>query len=218
MKATGTARKMVTDYGMTRTVGAVKLGTTENETVLGLSATNRDFSEDVAATVDAEVRALMDAAHREAWQILSRNRSVLEDLASQLLEKETLLEKDLERIFASVIKQPERPLWRADDTLVVEESVSAADFPAAAESFSRRGRKGEGTGSDDGADGRDDGTRSLDREDPASAEGDAAESREPADDDEADKAADAEAAEGRGSDGEGGDDFEDPEDSEDPAS
>ncbi|MCZ0858432.1 ATP-dependent zinc metalloprotease FtsH [Actinomyces israelii] len=146
-KATGTARKMVTDYGMTRTVGAVKLGTTENETVLGLSATNRDFSEDVAATVDAEVRALMDAAHREAWQILSRNRSVLEDLASQLLEKETLLEKDLERIFASVIKQPERPLWRADDTLVVEESVSAADFPAAAESFSRRGRKGEGEGS-----------------------------------------------------------------------
>lgn len=103
--------------------------------------------EDVAATVDAEVRALMDAAHREAWQILSRNRSVLEDLASQLLEKETLLEKDLERIFASVIKQPERPLWRADDTLVVEESVSAADFPAAAESFSRRGRKGEGEGS-----------------------------------------------------------------------
>ena len=218
-KATGTARKMVTDYGMTRTVGAVKLGTTENETVLGLSATNRDFSEDVAATVDAEVRALMDAAHREAWQILSRNRSVLEDLASQLLEKETLLEKDLERIFASVIKQPERPLWRADDALVVEESVSAADFPAAAGSFSRRGKKAEGTGSDDdGADGRDDGTRSPDREDPASAEGDAAESREPADDDEADKAADADAAEGRGSDGEGGDDFEDPEDSEDPAS
>ena len=217
-KATGTARKMVTDYGMTRTVGAVKLGTTENETVLGLSATNRDFSEDVAATVDAEVRALMDAAHREAWQILSRNRSVLEDLASQLLEKETLLEKDLERIFASVIKQPERPLWRADDALVVEESVSAADFPAAAGSFSRRGKKAEGTGSDDGADGRDDGTRSPDREDPASAEGDAAESREPADDDEADKAAAAEAAEGRGSDGEGGDDFEDPEDSEDPAS
>ena len=155
-KATGTARKMVTDYGMTRTVGAVKLGTTENETVLGLSATNRDFSEDVAATVDAEVRALMDAAHREAWQILSRNRSVLEDLASQLLEKETLLEKDLERIFASVIKQPERPLWRADDTLVVEESVSAADFPAAAESFSRRGRKGEGEGSAEDEDAEED--------------------------------------------------------------
>ncbi|OMG15033.1 cell division protein FtsH, partial [Actinomyces naeslundii] len=57
-KATSTARKMVTDYGMTSAVGAVKLGTTENETVLGLNATNRDFSEEVAATVDAEVRSL----------------------------------------------------------------------------------------------------------------------------------------------------------------
>ena len=143
-KATGTARKMVTDFGMTRTVGAVKLGTTENETVLGLSATNRDFSEDVAASVDAEVRALMDAAHREAWEILTRNHAVLEDLASQLLEKETLLEKDLERIFAPVIKQPERPLWRADDTLVVEEAVAASDFPAAAKAFSRRDEDAEG--------------------------------------------------------------------------
>ena len=142
-KATGTARKMVTDFGMTRTVGAVKLGTTENETVLGLSATNRDFSEDVAASVDAEVRALMDAAHREAWEILTRNHAVLEDLASQLLEKETLLEKDLERIFAPVVKQPERPLWRADDTLVVEEAVAASDFPAAAQALSRNGEGGD---------------------------------------------------------------------------
>ena len=142
-KATGTARKMVTDFGMTRTVGAVKLGTTENETVLGLSATNRDFSEDVAATVDAEVRALMDVAHREAWEILTRNRHVLEDLASQLLEKETLLEKDLERIFAPVVKQPERPLWRADDTLVVEEAVASSDFPAAAQALSRNDEERE---------------------------------------------------------------------------
>ena len=128
-----------------------------------MSATSRDFSEDVAATVDAEVRALMDAAHREAWEILTRNHAVLEDLASQLLEKETLLEKDLERIFAPVIKQPERPLWRADDTLVVEEAVAASDFPAAAKAFSRNGEEregdeernsaeGGGAGSSDGAD------------------------------------------------------------------
>ncbi|AYD89221.1 ATP-dependent metallopeptidase FtsH/Yme1/Tma family protein [Actinomyces sp. 2119] len=116
-KATATARKMVTDYGMTAAVGAVKLGTTENETVLGLNATSRDFSEDVAATVDAEVRVLLDAAHREAWEILTRNRAVLDDLASQLLERETLLEMDLERIFAPVVKQAERPLWRSDETL-----------------------------------------------------------------------------------------------------
>jgi len=127
-KATATARKMVTDYGMTRAVGAVKLGTTENETVLGLSATSRDFSEAVAATVDDEVRTLMDAAYREAWEILTRNRAVLEDLATQLLEKETLLEKDLEAIFAPVVRQAERPLWRGDDSLVLDEEISSGSY------------------------------------------------------------------------------------------
>ncbi|MDO5063844.1 MAG: ATP-dependent zinc metalloprotease FtsH [Actinomyces bowdenii] len=128
-KATSTARKMVTDYGMTSAVGAVKLGTTENETVLGLSATSRDFSEQVAATVDAEVRALLDTAHREAWEILTRNRAVLDDLAGQLLERETLLEKDLEEIFAPVIKQAERPLWRSDESLEVVEVAPATVVP-----------------------------------------------------------------------------------------
>ena len=142
-KATATARQMVTDFGMTRSVGAVKLGTTENETVLGLSATSRDFSEDVAATVDAEVRALMDAAHREAWQILTRNRDVLEELATQLLERETLLEKDLERIFAPVVKQPERPLWSSDDTLVMDEAIAAGDYFAGSKVPRRGGAGGD---------------------------------------------------------------------------
>ena len=126
-KATATARKMVTDYGMTSAVGAVKLGTTESETVLGLNATSRDFSEEVAATVDAEVRNLLDTAHREAWEILTRNRAVLDQLAEELLTRETLLEKDLERIFEGVIKQPERPLWRSDESLPVVEAASASD-------------------------------------------------------------------------------------------
>ena len=124
-KATATARKMVTDYGMARAVGAVKLGTSESETVLGLTATSRDFSEQVAATVDTEVRGLLDAAHREAWEILTRNRAVLDQLAEELLTRETLLEKDLERIFEGVIKQPERPLWRSDESLPVVEAAPA---------------------------------------------------------------------------------------------
>ena len=126
-KATATARKMVTDYGMTSAVGAVKLGTTESETVLGLNATSRDFSEQVAATVDDEVRNLLDTAHREAWEILTRNRAVLDKLAEELLTRETLLEKDLERIFEGVIKQPERPLWCSDESLPVVEAASADD-------------------------------------------------------------------------------------------
>ena len=59
----------------------------------------------------------MDEAHREAWNILTRNRDVLENLAQQLLERETLLEKDLEEIFAPVIKQTPRPVWHSDESL-----------------------------------------------------------------------------------------------------
>lgn len=60
----------------------------------------------------------MDVAHREAWEILSRNRAVLDEPGQPcLLERETLLEKDSEVIFAPVVKQPRRPVWRSDDTL-----------------------------------------------------------------------------------------------------
>ena len=138
-KATATARKMVTDYGMTSAVGAVKLGTTESETVLGLNATSRDFSEQVAATVDDEVRNLLDTAHREAWEILTRNRAVLDQLAEELLTRETLLEKDLERIFEGVIKQPERPLWRSDESLPVVEATTADDEAGGESGDSRSG-------------------------------------------------------------------------------
>ena len=143
-KATSTARKMVTDYGMTSAVGAVKLGTTENETVLGLSATSRDFSEQVAATVDAEVRSLLDAAHREAWEILTRNRAVLDELAGQLLERETLLEKDLEEIFAPVVKQEDRPLWRSDETLSAPEPAPAPSGEAPQAEAAGAGEAGAG--------------------------------------------------------------------------
>ena len=143
-KATSTARKMVTDYGMTSAVGAVKLGTTENETVLGLSATSRDFSEQVAATVDAEVRSLLDAAHREAWEILTRNRAVLDELAGQLLERETLLERDLEEIFAPVVKQEDRPLWRSDETLSAPEPAPAPSGEALQAEAAGAGEAGAG--------------------------------------------------------------------------
>ena len=50
---------------------------------------------------------------------------MLDQLAEELLSRETLLEKDLERIFEGVIKQPERPLWRSDESLPVVEAASA---------------------------------------------------------------------------------------------
>jgi cell division protease FtsH len=65
-----------------------------------------DYSLEVAHEIDEEVRALIEAAHTEAWDILNTYRDVLDDLVFELLEKETLTRKDLERIFDRVEKRP----------------------------------------------------------------------------------------------------------------
>lgn len=111
-KATGTARAMVVDYGMSSSVGNVKLGTKDADPFgHGGGGGKADYSDQVAATIDEEVRALLDAATREAWEILTRNRDVLDRLAMRLLEEETLDEASLKEIFADIQKQPERPIW-----------------------------------------------------------------------------------------------------------
>ncbi|MGO1319679.1 MAG: ATP-dependent zinc metalloprotease FtsH [Galactobacter sp.] len=111
-KATDTARKMVTDYGMSSSVGVVKLGSQDTEPFLGGGGGGgRDFSDGTASTVDAEVRTLMGAAHGEAYIALVQNRHVLDRLAKELLEKETLNQKELDVIFADVVKLPERRTW-----------------------------------------------------------------------------------------------------------
>jgi cell division protease FtsH len=75
----------------------------------------RDYSEELAQQVDAEVRGLIEQAHNEAWQVINDNRDVLDRLATELLEKETLDHLQLEDIFKDVRKLPERPLWLSSD-------------------------------------------------------------------------------------------------------
>jgi cell division protease FtsH len=111
-KATETARKMVTKYGMSSRLGTVKLGDDEGEPFLGAGmGSGRDYSEGVAEQIDLEVRRLLDAANDEAWRALTTNRAVLDRLATELLERETLNEKDIAEIFADVSKLPERSQW-----------------------------------------------------------------------------------------------------------
>ncbi|PPF42393.1 cell division protein FtsH [Pseudoclavibacter sp. AY1F1] len=111
-KATKTARKMVTEYGMTASVGSVKLGESSAETVYGQQAgAGRNYSESVAETVDREVRLLIEQAHDEAWKVINDNRDILDQLAAELLEKETLDHIRLDEIFKPVRKLPERPQW-----------------------------------------------------------------------------------------------------------
>lgn len=113
-KATKTARAMVTDYGMTTSVGPIKLGSADTDPFLGREmgrGTAVDVSDTLATDIDNEVRGLLDTAVREAWAILTENRHVLDRLAQRLLEEETIGEADLEVIFTDIVKQPEREIW-----------------------------------------------------------------------------------------------------------
>ncbi|MFG6402228.1 MULTISPECIES: ATP-dependent zinc metalloprotease FtsH [unclassified Microbacterium] len=111
-KATGIARKMVTEYGMTTDVGPVKLGASSGEVFMGRDMGHgRDFSERVAEQVDGEVRALIEQAHNEAYQVINDNREILDRLALALLEKETLDHLELAEIFTDIKRLPPRPQW-----------------------------------------------------------------------------------------------------------
>ncbi|MDQ3760695.1 MAG: ATP-dependent zinc metalloprotease FtsH [Actinomycetota bacterium] len=106
-QATKIARAMVTEYGMSARLGAVKYGQEQGDPFLGRSAGRQpDYSLEVAHEIDEEVRALIEAAHTEAWEILNTYRDVLDELVVELLEQETLQRKDLERVFDRVEKRP----------------------------------------------------------------------------------------------------------------
>ncbi|MEV0677326.1 ATP-dependent zinc metalloprotease FtsH [Actinosynnema sp. NPDC050436] len=106
-QATKIARAMVTEYGMSARLGAVKYGQEQGEPFLGRTAGRQaDYSLEVAHEIDEEVRELIEAAHTEAYEVLNTYRDVLDALTLELIEKETLHQKDLERIFAAVEKRP----------------------------------------------------------------------------------------------------------------
>ncbi|WP_020669739.1 ATP-dependent zinc metalloprotease FtsH [Amycolatopsis nigrescens] len=106
-QATKIARAMVTEYGMSARLGAVKYGQEQGDPFLGRSAGRQaDYSHEIAHEIDEEVRKLIETAHTEAWEVLNTYRDVLDELVVELLQKETLQRKDLERIFASVEKRP----------------------------------------------------------------------------------------------------------------
>ena len=111
-KATSVARAMVTQYGMSERLGAIRYGQEQGEVFLGRDMGHqRDYSEDVAAAIDEEVRAFIDSAHHEAYEILVDNRDVLDALVIELLEKETLDKEQIAAIFEPLNRRPSRPAW-----------------------------------------------------------------------------------------------------------
>jgi cell division protease FtsH len=91
------ARQMITKFGMSEKIGPVALGQSQGGMFLGrdMNAT-RDFSEDTAATIDVEVSELVDTAYKRATKVLSENRSVLDEMASMLIERETIDTEDIQ--------------------------------------------------------------------------------------------------------------------------
>ena len=108
-RATKVARQMVTEYGMSDTIGPRTLGQKQGEVFLGRDwGSTPDYSDAVAFEIDQEVRQLIDEAHDVALDILAENREKLDALAAVLLEKETLDREEVEQFFRDVEKRAPR--------------------------------------------------------------------------------------------------------------
>jgi cell division protease FtsH len=102
-QATKIARAMLTEYGMSPTLGTVKYGEEQGDPFSGRPGGGTlEYSPAVAAKIDEELHMLLDAAHRQAYDILAEHRDHLDRLAEKLLEKETLRRPDLEILFEDI--------------------------------------------------------------------------------------------------------------------
>lgn len=99
-RATKLARSMVTHYGMSDQLGPMTYGTDEEEVFVGRDLNrSRNYSEDVAAAIDKEMRKIIDTAYHRAESLLKQNMEVLHRVAEALLEKETIDAREFEEIF-----------------------------------------------------------------------------------------------------------------------
>ena len=94
-KVTALARKMVTAYGMSEKMGNMAYGKSEEHVFMGRDFGHaRDFSEEIAADIDKEVKKIVDECYELAHKLLQENKDILEYIAKKLLEEETLDEKE----------------------------------------------------------------------------------------------------------------------------
>ncbi len=94
---------MVTTYGMSDALGPMAYGTNDEEVFLGRDFNKiRNYSEEVAAKIDAEMRRIIDSAYHKTEALLSENMEKLHRVAQALLEKETISGKEFEVLFDEV--------------------------------------------------------------------------------------------------------------------
>jgi cell division protease FtsH len=103
-KATSLARAMVTQYGMSEKLGPLTFGRKEEMIFLGREISEqRNYSDEVAAKIDAEVREIIDRAYDRAKDALNEHRAVLDRLADLLIERETIEAEEFEALFEGVL-------------------------------------------------------------------------------------------------------------------
>ncbi len=130
-KATNLARAMVTQYGMTQRLGAIKLGISDSQPFLGRDyGHQRDYSESIAAIVDSEIREMIENAHQEAFDILVANRETLDRLVEELLENETLNKEEIAAVFKKVRKVKPRAAWTGSQRRIPSNQPPVALKPA----------------------------------------------------------------------------------------
>jgi cell division protease FtsH len=101
-RATSIARKMITEYGMSENLGPMTFGTKEDEVFMGRDFNrSRNYSEEVAAAIDKEMRNIIEEAYQSAHDLLEENLSKLHKVAERLLEKEKIDRAEFEEVFAS---------------------------------------------------------------------------------------------------------------------
>ncbi len=107
-RATNLARAMVTQYGMSERLGPINFGNEHEEVFLGRDyGHTRNYSEEVAALIDREIKVIMDTAYDRCEAILAANTKVLTDVAEYLLEHETMDSHEFETFFAKEAAPPE---------------------------------------------------------------------------------------------------------------
>ena len=107
-RATAIARNMVVKYGMSDKLGSMTFGSENSEVFIGRDyGRTRDYSETVAAEIDSEIKKIIDNAYERCTFLISEHMDILNRVAEELLEKETINAERFEEIFVN--KQPELP-------------------------------------------------------------------------------------------------------------
>ncbi|QSH39729.1 ATP-dependent zinc metalloprotease FtsH [Candidatus Kaiserbacteria bacterium] len=108
---TNLARNMVTRWGMSEKIGTVALAGNNGEALFGAGVHGREYSEKISSEIDAEVKDIIDEAHKRATEILTEHRDVLDAIAATLMEKETLERGE----FEDLLREHKIPIKQKQD-------------------------------------------------------------------------------------------------------